>query len=576
DLYIDKPLHIAGYPILARSLCVSPKQLPIPGQTMHGNVALPGVGVLQKRISVEVPDYPLPEPMNFTQPVESVSVQDELELRFAQQDRVFEYYMIGNNAQQPCDKFNIVLRCSLTGLNLLQSKEYQVEILRAFNGRIVGEVQRRSIKTFDPLEITDQSIEQNELVYARPGEITISFNKQLKPETLVSTLKTEAGEAIAYKASVESNTLQILFDEALAREETYTLSLDYMEAIDNSILAQPWTLSFTTSGGPAVERLNIAEDKIAFNHEFRITFDQALRDDQALDDIVSLSIDGSPVENQAKVEDNQIIISPTTDLVRCETYGLSIVGELDSEHAVQSSVTWRTTARTTCKQSKTIGFSVEGRPINAYIFGDGAKKILYVGGMHGNEYSSILLMEAWVRELDNRFHEIPDDHTVIVIPNSSPDGTVIRSRLNANNVDLNRNFPTDDWQSEVQIPGPTVLPKGGGKAALSEPESQALATFVRTQRPKLVLTYHAVASVVIGNDIDQANAYAQEYAQQAGYDFSTNDKLDEVFNYDATGAFEDWFNDELSTPAILVEMATMSGDEMSRNRDALWRTLNIF
>ncbi len=576
DLYIDKPIRIAGYPILARSLCVSPNQLPVPGKTMYGNVLLPGIGALQKRISVEVPDYPSPQPMNFIQPVESVSIRDEIELRFTQHDRVFEYYMSGNNAQQECNKFSIVLRCSLTGLNLLQSREYQVEILRAFNGTIVGEVQQRNIKTLDPLEITDTSIEQNQLVYDRPGEISISFNKKLKPETEVTRLETEAGDSAGHKTSAAANTLHIIFTDELVREEAYTLSLEYMEADDNSILAEPFTLSFATSGGPAVEYANIGEAKLERNHDFRVTFDQALDKDQDLEDVIELSAGGTPVSFSALVDDNQVIVSPTTDLALCATYELSITGALDSTYDVRSSVNWRTTTHTTCKQSKTIGFSVEGRPINAYIFGDGAKKILYVGGMHGNEFSSIILMEAWVNELDNRFHEIPEDHTVIVIPNSSPDGAVIRSRLNANSVDLNRNFPTDDWQSEVQIPGPTVLPEGGGKQSLSEPESQALASFVRAQRPQLVLTYHAVASVVIGNDVGQANSYAETYAQQAGYDFSANDKLDEVFNYDATGAFEDWLNDELSIPALLVETATMAGDEMGRNRAALWHTLNIF
>lgn len=575
DMYVDKTIEIAGYPLLARQVCVSPKQLPVPGQTMHGNVVLPGFGAMKKPVRVEVPEYPEPEVMEFARPVEAVSIRDDIELRFTQPDRLFTYYLVGNESREPCQKRRVLLRCSLGGLNLLQAHEYEVEILRTFRGSVVGEVQQRSIRTLDPLEVTDSSIEPDELVYERPNRLDITFNKSLKAETLRADFVNQAGEAVEHKITPREKTLQLEFNEDLPREEIYQFTIDYAEADDNSVLTEPWLLEFRTSAGPAITGSNVHEGKLSVDHTFRVDFDQPLATSQPLEELVQLTHQGNSIETSVTVSGDELIITPSSSLPRCETLALALAGDLISEHTVEASVNWRTTVRTTCKQARTIGYSVEGRPITAYSFGDGPKKLLYVGGMHGNEWSSVVLMNAWMDELDNRFHEVPDDHTLIIIPNSSPDSGAADSRLNANEVDLNRNFPTDDWQSEVQIPGPTLLPEGGGSSALSEPESKALAQFVRAQRPQLVLTYHAVASVVIGNDVGQANTWAKTYADQAGYEFATNDQLNQVFNYSATGAFEDWLNDELAIPALLVELGTMYGDEMQRNRDALWHSLTV-
>ncbi len=575
DIYVDKTVEIAGYPLLAREVCVSPKQVPVPGKTMHGNVVLPGFGAMKKSVSVEVPEYPEPEVMEFARPVEAVSIRDDIELRFTQPDRLFTYYLVGNESREACQKQRVFLRCSLGGLNLLQAHEYEVEILRTFRGSVVGEVQQRNIRTLDPLEVTDSSIEADELVYERPNRLDITFNKPLKTETLRADFVNQAGEVVEHELTPGEKKLQLEFIEDLPREETYQFTIEYAEADDNSVLIEPWQLEFHTSAGPTITGSNVHEGKLSVDHSFRVEFDQPLAESQPLDNLVNLTHQGNPIDASVKVSHDELIITPSSSLPRCQTLALAIAGDLVSEYTVEASVNWRTTARTTCSQSRTIGYSVEGRPITAYSFGDGPKKVLYVGGMHGNEWSSVVLMNAWMDELDKRFHEIPDDHTVIVIPNSSPDSGVADSRLNANEVDLNRNFPTDDWQSEVQIPGPTLLPEGGGTSALSEPESEALAKFVRTQRPQLVLTYHAVASVVIGNDVGQANDWAKTYADQAGYEFATNDQLNQVFNYSATGAFEDWLNDELAIPALLVELGTMYDDEMQRNRDALWHSLTV-
>src|SRR5262249_45268 len=104
-------------------------------------------------------------------------------------------------------------------------------------------------------------------------------------------------------------------------------------------------------------------------------------------------------------------------------------------------------------------------------------RILMLGGIHGDELSAMSLVFQWMARLSQeRFQPF---HWR-VIPCANPDGALQRppTRVNAHGVDLNRNFPTDDWQAEAinywkvkthsdprRYPGPT---------ALSEPETRWL------------------------------------------------------------------------------------------------------
>ena len=104
-------------------------------------------------------------------------------------------------------------------------------------------------------------------------------------------------------------------------------------------------------------------------------------------------------------------------------------------------------------------------------------KVLLVGGIHGDEYSSVSVVFKWLATLNK--HHSGLFHWY-VIPLLNPDGLLRKKsqRINENNVDLNRNFPINDWENtaikywiEETGKNPRYYP---GAEALSEPESNWL------------------------------------------------------------------------------------------------------
>jgi len=127
-----------------------------------------------------------------------------------------------------------------------------------------------------------------------------------------------------------------------------------------------------------------------------------------------------------------------------------------------------------------IGTSEQGRPIEATVFGGGTGCVLIMGGIHGNEPSSVPVVEYLIRHL----RQNPEDRagkTVVCIPRANPDGLARGTRGNANGVDLNRNFMTYNFQGGG----------GHGPSALSESESQALVSVISRFRPSCIVAVHS-------------------------------------------------------------------------------------
>ncbi len=89
-----------------------------------------------------------------------------------------------------------------------------------------------------------------------------------------------------------------------------------------------------------------------------------------------------------------------------------------------------------------IGTSEENRPIMQLKIGVGAKKILLWSQMHGNESTGTKalfdLFNCFLNESDVVFENILTTCTLVFIPMLNPDGALAYTRVNANNIDLNR------------------------------------------------------------------------------------------------------------------------------------------
>lgn len=128
---------------------------------------------------------------------------------------------------------------------------------------------------------------------------------------------------------------------------------------------------------------------------------------------------------------------------------------------------------------KVIGHSRQGRPIEASVSGSGGPVVLVIGGTHGDEPPGPYLVERLAAEAAG----LPG--ALWTLPRHNPDGIVLGTRGNAEGVDLNRNFDAD-WSPKARHPR-----NNPGPGPLSEPESAALALFIREIRPDRILTIHA-------------------------------------------------------------------------------------
>lgn len=160
-------------------------------------------------------------------------------------------------------------------------------------------------------------------------------------------------------------------------------------------------------------------------------------------------------------------------------------------------------SRELCANAKlqaTTARSVKGRTLyirDVHPQGDGLR-ILVIGGMHGDELSSASMALHWIERAQS---ESPKNQWRF-IPALNPDGLFNRPsrRVNANGVDLNRNFPTPQWDREAgdywvkkTRKDPRRWP---GKKALSEPESKFLLQEMERFKPNLIVSIHAPYGVL--------------------------------------------------------------------------------
>ena len=125
---------------------------------------------------------------------------------------------------------------------------------------------------------------------------------------------------------------------------------------------------------------------------------------------------------------------------------------------------------------KIIGQSVLGQPIHVITLGRGKRKVFMWSQMHGNESTTTKaifdLCNLFAESDHVNIQKILNSCTVAVIPMLNPDGAEVYTRLNANDVDLNR-----DAQD------------------LSQPESRVLRTFFDDFEPDFCFNLHGQRTI---------------------------------------------------------------------------------
>ncbi|HUW17890.1 MAG TPA: M14 family zinc carboxypeptidase [Sedimentisphaerales bacterium] len=134
---------------------------------------------------------------------------------------------------------------------------------------------------------------------------------------------------------------------------------------------------------------------------------------------------------------------------------------------------------TVIARSYTVGRSVQDRPIECFVLGQGRDVTFILAAIHGDEPAGTLLLQQLGRYLRKQ-PQLLDGRKVVLLPVANPDGAAQNNRLNSRGVDLNRNFPgVNRIDSELY-----------GYSALSEPEARVIKRIIKQYAPDRIVSIH--------------------------------------------------------------------------------------
>jgi hypothetical protein len=151
--------------------------------------------------------------------------------------------------------------------------------------------------------------------------------------------------------------------------------------------------------------------------------------------------------------------------------------------------------------TSTKGFPILARSIPPAGSSQGEEplRILLLGAIHGDELTAAAIVFDWMQWM-----QLPPAREFYwrVAPVVNPDGLLASKpqRVNANGVDLNRNFPTPDWERDAsrywQIRTRKNARRFPGHTPLSEPETKWLYAEIERFKPNVIVSVHAPFGVL--------------------------------------------------------------------------------
>jgi len=213
-----------------------------------------------------------------------------------------------------------------------------------------------------------------------------------------------------------------------------------------------------------------------------------------------------------------------------------------------------------------VGYSNEDRPIKIFVFGRGHNAVLIIGGIHGDEPTGHALAQRLV-ELLKVQPEIYRDRCIVILPAANPDGLASKRRTNANQIDLNRNFPSRNWQQTRKNK------YFGGDRSAGEPETRAIMDTVELYQPVRILSLHSISNGRHGNNFDGPGGeeLAELMCAQNGY------RLIKNMGYPTPGSLGSWVGTERKIPIITLELPrNLDADRAwAENREALLAFIRV-
>jgi protein MpaA len=154
--------------------------------------------------------------------------------------------------------------------------------------------------------------------------------------------------------------------------------------------------------------------------------------------------------------------------------------------------------------------------------------VLFLGGVHGDELPTVYLMlklAHYVKENPAMFK----DKCIVIAPLVNPDSflSAVPTRVNAGGVDINRNFPTRDWQKDAIR---QWIAKGkknkryypGAKPA-SEQETMFQTALIKRFQPQKILSVHSPLNFFDydgpSSDLNSFEQWMEKISKEANHPF---------------------------------------------------------
>jgi protein MpaA len=185
----------------------------------------------------------------------------------------------------------------------------------------------------------------------------------------------------------------------------------------------------------------------------------------------------------------------------------------------------------------------------------GPCRLLIFAAIHGDEAETTSALSKALRHLAE-----PSSHCAVVLA-ANPDGLMRGTRGNAHGVDLNRNFPTNDWTDEpvlhrytLEAPRDVALSPGGSPG--SEPETQALIGLVEELEPEAVVAMHAPLACI---DDPNDSELGRWISERSGLPLVPD------IGYPTPGSFGTWAAEQ-ELPVVTYEFGLITPDEAVREQ----------
>ncbi len=207
------------------------------------------------------------------------------------------------------------------------------------------------------------------------------------------------------------------------------------------------------------------------------------------------------------------------------------------------------------------GESEQGRSIYLMELGNGPDTTVIFGAFHGDEQVGFHLVQRLADSLCTNPDRIKNK--VVLVPVVNPDGLMDRRRTNANKVDINRNFPTEDWtpiyKKKRYHPGPE---------AGSEKETQLVMRLINEYNPDRIISIHD--PLKMNNYNGPARRLAEMMQSYNKYPIEAD------VGYATPGSFGTYAGNERGIPVITLELPDISVEKAWRqNHSALIRAINF-